>query len=138
MKIALYFGMLGRLGHTMHGLPSPNRHIGRMSYNTEKDLPGFPWSTGLLDSGLLVNGKITDDPDGRVWWTCGGIPVLWHAFYWWDRSGDERSNSNSGFYVRGFTYEEREPAFAFACETWPQVVARQHHPLVLLPWPRQG
>lgn len=62
--------------------------------------------------------------------------MLWHAFIWWDRSDDQRGASNSGFYVRGFPYEEREPAFDFACAAWPKVVARQRHPLVLQPWPR--
>lgn len=96
-------------------------------------LPGFPWTMGHLDTGLLVNGKRADDPDGRVWWTCGGINVLWHAFYWWDRSGDSRRGSNSGFYVRGFAIDGCELAFGWACATWPRVVRRQLHPLILQP-----
>jgi hypothetical protein len=65
-----------------------------------------------------------------VHWTCGGDP-LWFAFVWWDRSGDSRPGSNSGFYVRGFAPPEARQAFEFACRAWPAVVARQEHALVL-------
>jgi len=83
---------------------------------------------------------VPDDPDGRVHWACGGKP-LWFAFFWWDRSGDRRGNSNSGFYVLGFEPDElnfesaneaARLAFAFACEQWPDVVQRQNFPLVLV------
>lgn len=125
-KQALYFGYLDDAGHFLHGL--------RSRYGEpQKQCPSFPWTLGNLDTGLLKNGKIPDTPDGRVHWTCGGKGSLWHAFFWWDRSGDKRANSNSGFYVEGFTLEQRDEAFAFACGTWPEVVARQHHPLVLVP-----
>ena len=137
MKLALYFGSLDGDGHYLHGIPPSISRWQRTIY-PEKHIPGFPWTGGQLDGRLLQNGNILDDPDGRVWWTCGGIAVLWHAFYWWDRSKDERGASNSGFYVRGFTYEGREAAFAFACEKWPRVVERQRHPLVLQPWPRSA
>lgn len=43
MNIALYFGMLGRPGHAMHGLPSPNRycpeHAGLLGELAPKTLP---------------------------------------------------------------------------------------------------
>jgi hypothetical protein len=108
-KLALYFGY-GRGGHFLRG---PLRD----TLDPQQEYPGFPWSIGSLDCGLLKNGKVPDAPDGRVHWTCGGKPVLWHAFFWWDRSGDKRGASNSGFYVRGF---------------WPKVVERQRFPLVLV------
>lgn len=137
-RLALYFGY-GPGGHSfphghwLRGLPGPRSE----AIDPQHDVPGFPWRPELLDTGLLNNGRVADQPDGRVWWTCGGVRVLWHAFYWWDRSGDSRPASNSGFYVRGFPIELREEAFAFALEAWPAVVARQQHPLRLEPWPRR-
>lgn len=123
-KIALYFGY-GSGGHFLRG--------GRQSsLDPARDHPGFPWTINLLDTGLLKNGKIPDEPDGRVFSTAGGKPDLWIAFYWWDRSGDKRGASNSGFYVRGFEWADRAAAFAFAKEAWPAVVARQKFPLVLV------
>jgi hypothetical protein len=92
-----------------------------------------PWSEGLMDTGLLQNGKVPDLPDGRVFWTCAGRPDLWLAFFWWDRSGDRRPNSNSGFYVRGFSHRDRRAAFDYACAQFPEVAARQRHPLSLQP-----
>ena len=127
-RIALYFGY-GDGGHFLRGLPGR-----RFATIDTSDVPGFPWTIGLLDSGLLNNGKVPDVPDGRVWWTCGGTDMAtdtWHAFYWWDRSGDKRGASNSGFYVHGFAVEEQQQAFDFACATWPAVVARQQFPLTI-------
>ena len=98
----------------------------------ERAVSGFPWNIGHLDAGLLINGRIPDIDDGRVFWTCGGTP-LWLAFYWWDRSGDKRANSNSGFYVLGFDVDSREAAFDYACSVFPGVVARQVRPLRLQP-----
>lgn len=94
---------------------------------------GFPWTLGLLDGGLLRNGKREDIPDGRVYWTCGGTSLdeLWYAFYWWDRSVDKRGQCNSGFYVYGFKRDDAEAAFAYACTVYPNVVARQKFPLDL-------
>lgn len=94
---------------------------------------GFPWKYGHLDTGLLKNGKIPDSPDGRVFWTCGGSSNLWFAFYWWDRSGDSRPGSNSGFYVRGFELDKKnvQAAFDYACSIFPLIVERQHFPLIL-------
>jgi hypothetical protein len=125
VKIALYFGY-GNGGHFLRGIPT-----GRDSIDPQRDVAGFPWSAGNLDTGLLDNRGVDDLPDGTVYWTCGGTPELWHAFFWWDRSGDKRPGSNSGFYVRGFGIDEREAAFAFACERWASVVKRQLHPLTL-------
>ncbi len=83
-----------------------------------------------MDTGLLKNGEHDDIYDGRVFWTCGGLS-FWYAFFWWDRSGDSRGNSNSGFYVRGFGWPEAPAAFAYACEQFPGIVARQRLPLIL-------
>ena len=130
--VALYFGY----GNGGHFLRSKN---GRDSLTSQEDHPGFPWTIGNLDTGLLENGKVPDDPDGRVFSTCGGAPIegtplrdLWIAFYWWDRSDDARPGSNSGFYVHGFEWADRESAFRFACAEWPDVVKRQLFPLRLV------
>lgn len=134
--IALYFGCTeaNRAGHYLHIA------AGRTFHEPKELYPGFPWSIGHLDSGLLKNGKHADIEDGKVFWTCGGRVHLWFAFFWWDKSGDKRPGSNSGVYVRGFAPETLTPetakpaaieAFQFACGQWPKVVARQRHPLVL-------
>jgi hypothetical protein len=133
-KRALYFGH----GEGGHFLRFPDGH--KDSLDPGRSVPGFPWTIKHLDSGLLENRRVPDSPDRRVHWTCGGWP-LWFAFFWWDRSGDKRGASNSGFYVEGFEPAslERESllvagaeAFAFAREQWPHIVARQLHPLVLV------
>lgn len=121
--LALYFGCWDQPGHYLH---RPNG--GRM-WDPEPSLQ-LPWNTGHMDGGLLKNGKRADKPDGRVWWTCGGL-TFWYAFFWWDRSGDARGASNSGFYVRGFGWPETREAFDYACSAFPHVVDRQKHPLVL-------
>lgn len=127
--LALYFGY-GSGGHFLRGGQ-------RNTIDPQKDVPGFPWSIDLLDTGLLQNRKVPDDPDGRVHWTGGGRS-FWFAFFWWDRSGDKRGASNSGFYVQGFRHTESRAAFAYACQQWPDVVARQLHPLVLVDLSGQG
>ena len=124
VKRALYFGYKNG-GHFLY-LPG----MVCAYLEPQRYAPGFPWSIGLLDSGLLINGKNADIYDGRVFWTCGGTP-LWLAFFWWDRSGDNRGASNSGFYVQGFELTDRQAALDYAGSIFPQVVARQHHPLVL-------
>ncbi|MBB4148020.1 hypothetical protein ACFSUK_28635 [Sphingobium scionense] len=123
-KSALYWGCWGAPGHYLH---DPQ---GRTVWEREASAIQLPWKPSHMDGGLLKNGKRADDPDGRVWWTCGGL-TFWYAFYWWDRSGDKRGASNSGFYVRGFGWPEAEQAFAFACKSFPQIVARQKFPLTL-------
>lgn len=123
-KMALYFGFQRQPGHYLHD--AGGRHI----WNAKRTMPGFPWSDGLMDGGLLSNGKRPDIYDGKVFWTCGGHP-FWYAFFWWDRSGDQRSASNSGFYVLGFGWPEAQAAFDYACAEFPHVVARQKHALVL-------
>ena len=114
-----------------HFLRSHERADHRTS-DPKRSYPGFPWEIGHLDTGLLKNGKIPDAPNGKVYWTCGGKPDLWFAFYWWDRSGDSRGASNSGFYVQGFSIDEVEAAFEYACSEWPEIVAQQKHPLELV------
>lgn len=123
-KLALYFGCWRGAGHYLH-LPN-----GSTSWDNRRKDEGPPWSTALMDCGLLRNGKHTDVYDGKVYWTAGGTS-FWYAFFWWDRSVDSRGGSNSGFYVRGFGWPESRQAFDYACKTFPAVVARQRHPLVL-------
>ena len=141
MKRALYFGY----GSGGHFLRFPDG--GRSTLDPAKAGSNFPWSIHHLDTGLLENRGVPDRPDGRVHWTCGGAPVFWFAFVWWDRSGDSRGASNSGFYVEGFDLEEvgsdrssvsspelikkAREAFLFAQGAWPDVVRRQAFPLVL-------
>lgn len=123
-KQALYFGRWDRPGHYLH---RPGGHTVRK----ERDFPDLYWSDALMDTGLLDNGRHPDVHDGKVFWTCGGAKAFWYAFFWWDRSGDQRGNSNSGFYVRGFGWPEPQEAFDYACAKFPRVVLRQKHPLVL-------
>ena len=136
-KLALYFGCLGK-GSGGHRLSLPDNGF----FRRERDFPTLPWSDGMMDTGLLQNGKHEDKIDGRVFWTCGGRQEFWYAFYWWDRSGDSRANSNSGFYVKGFgpavltpetARENAALAFAYACSVWPKIVERQRVPLRLQP-----
>lgn len=89
MPRALYFGCWDEPGHFLHD------ERGLSVYFPSTYVVGFPWSDSLMDGGLLANGKIADLPDGRVRWTCARRQ--WFAFYWWDRSGDSRGASNSGF-----------------------------------------
>lgn len=124
-KKALYFGAWSprRLGHFLY---EPNGMTAR-----REDYPDLYWSDALMDGGLLTNGRVPDKPDGRVFYTVGGAEALWYAFYWWDRSGDSRGNSNSGFYVRGFGWPAYSFAFDYACTQFPSIVARQPYPLVV-------
>lgn len=62
-RIALYFGCFGGKGHFLH------KPDGGSKYD---HFPGCPWDVGLMDTGLLKNGKLPDVIDGRVRWTCGG------------------------------------------------------------------
>jgi hypothetical protein len=123
-KRALYFGYRERGGHYL-------QEAGKWREPGKSDIPGFPdvWFN-LLDGGLLRNGKHPDVYDGKVFWTCGGTP-LWLAFFWWDRSGDTRGNSCSGFYVTGFAHTDLDSAFNYAGETYPHVIVRQRYPLVI-------
>ena len=119
-KMALYFGCWNSAGHYLF-------NVSGKSVDRPSDCP---WSDGLMDTGLLLNGKIPDVPTGKVYWTAGGL-AFWYAFYWWDRSVDSRGRCNSGFYVRGFGWQEAQDAFDYACEHFPHVVKRQKFPLVL-------
>lgn len=131
-KRALYFGCRGA-NEAGHYLQEGRETIWDVP-------PECYWSLGLMDGGLLKNGRHRDIYDGKVWWTCGGHDDLWYAFIWWDNSGDKRPGSNSGFYVRGFAPENLTPetakenaalAFRYACDTYPWVVGRQRQPLEL-------
>jgi hypothetical protein len=131
-KRALYFGC--------RGANEPGHYLQEGRKTIWDVPPECHWSLGLMDSGLLKNGRHRDVYDGKVWWTCGGRADLWYAFMWWDNSGDKRPGSNSGFYVRGFAPEVLTPesakanatlAFRYACESYPWVVNRQRKPLVL-------
>jgi hypothetical protein len=133
-KKALYFGF-GDGGHTLQNKD------GLSTWGPVKDkYPGFPWeSVDWLDGSILKNRRVHDHPDGRVHVTGGGSPDhFWFAFVWWDRSGDHRGASNSGFYVTGFGTPVKETYFAiakiafdYACKQWPNVVSRQLFPLVI-------
>jgi hypothetical protein len=113
-----YFGFKNA-GHLLY---TP---VGREIY----DPIGIPWSPSLMDTGLLKNGKRPDVYDGKVF----SVPAanMWIAFFWWDRSGDHRPGSNSGFYVHGFEWEERKAAFKYACSKFAEIIKRQKFPLVL-------
>lgn len=87
-----------------------------------------------MDGELLRNGRVADVETGHVHFTCGGHLAFWYAFNWWDRSVDKRGASNSGFYVRGFGWQEKEAAFEYAKFKFPGVVERQRYPLIL--WER--
>ena len=128
-KLALYFGCRGR-NEAGHYLQSQD---GRTIWDPATVQPRLPWGEGHMDSGLLKNGNRPDVADGRVFWTLGGrdIACLWHAFFWWDNSGDKRGGSNSGLYVYGFAHKQDREAFAFGCAAFPMVMERQRHPLVL-------
>lgn len=134
-RMVLYFGCLDEEGHYLH-LPRGRRQCDTYG------VPDFPWSIAHLDTGLLKNGKHRDVYDGKVFWTCGGRPDFWFAFFWWDRSVDQRGASNSGLYVRGFrpevltkasAAEAAIEAFEFGKAAHPAVVKRQRFPLVLQP-----
>ena len=92
-------------------------------YSTS-ETPEIPWDYAFMDTGLLKNGNHRDVYDGKVFSTCGGSP-LWIAFVWWDNSIDKRPGSNSGFYVQGFDWKDKDKAFEYACSAFPGVVKRQ-------------
>jgi len=121
-KACLYFGCGDESGHYLW-----TKNWGRGDYYNN----GTPWKQ--LDGYLLGNAKEPDEVTGRVRSTCGTKEGrVWWAFVWWDRSVDRRGGSNSGFYVSGFLLDDRDAAFAYACEQWPDVVKRQACTLVLV------
>lgn len=122
MKEAFYFGKLSDRGHHLYDENKNKVNI--------IDKINLPWSIYHLDTGLLELSKIPEVLDGRVYWTKKGSP-LWHAFFWWDRSGDLRSQSNSGFYVRGFYEYNQLSAFSYAMSKFPEITKRQFHTLKL-------
>ena len=123
-RMALYHGCYDRAGHFLYDAD------GRSLMDRPDGFPSI-WGDGLMDTGFLKNGKRPDIYDGKVFWTGGGRPSFWFAFFWWDRSGDKRLNSNSGFYVRGFDHTQPQEAFDYACATFPKIVSRQRQPLIL-------
>lgn len=122
-EAAYYFGRLDQSGHFIHqsGVRS----------SLDPSIFGIPWPIRMMDGGLLKLLCIPDEVTGRVHHLMSaGIGVsnrsqIWHAFIWWDRSGDSRPNSNSGFYVVGFDKEAKKEAFDFACRYWPEVIERK-------------
>ena len=133
MPRAFYFGCRGALtpGHYLQGAD------GRTIHWIDRDAAFIPESwRRLIDGGLLSNGKVPDRETG----VCSCVPARpqWIAFVWWDRSGDERPGSNSGFYVEGFDYKDRVAALIFAQEQFPGVIARQRFPLVIRDRPSVG
>lgn len=130
MRRAFYFGAREEPGHFLW--PAQGYDIGE----ADRAAAGIPWTMPQMDTTLLKNRKIADIETGEVHWTCASPD--WFAFFWWDRGGDERSNSNSGFYVQGFalpssptTNGEIRDAFEFAVQQFPDVVVRQKFPLKL-------
>ena len=126
LKKSYYFGYGGG-GHFLRS------SINGSTLDPQNDIPGFPWDITALDTGLLKNRKVPDIYTGEVHWVYGGRPSPWFAFVWWDRSGDKRPASNSGFYVSGFnlTNYSAKNVFDFGCQEWPEVVSRQQYPLIL-------
>lgn len=120
MPMAYYFGCSGRAGHFLH-----DHNLWHV------DERSLPWRIELMDTGLLKNGKHIDIVDGKVFWTCAKGD--WFAFIWWDRSGDSRPNSNSGFYVKGFEFDRIIEAFNYALSQFPTIVERQTFKLELQP-----
>ena len=128
-KRAYYTGTLRQAGHYFW-----LDHHKSVLYASQimEAIPDFIdiWAT-RWDGELLKNGKRPDRYDGKVW----AIPAKgpWIAFVWWDNSIDKRNGSNSAFYVSGFEWEDRDAALEFAIGKWPEVVSRQHQPLILQP-----
>lgn len=95
---------------------------------------GIPWPIKMIDTGLLHLLGVKDEVTGIAYhsMTVNNEKKLWHAFVWWDRSGDTRPNSNSGFYVTGFDKDQKVEAFEFAKRYWPEVVERKGQPKLQL------
>lgn len=114
----LYFGFVHNYGHGLVGASGQVRRGIEMT-------PGFPWELAELDTRLLHQGQHPDVPDGKVFWLCAGRALdPWHAFLWWDRSGDHRPAANSGLYVHGFEAGQEVQAFAYGCRILPGYVDR--------------
>lgn len=120
---ALYFGFAnkGSGGHHLRDTSLYPIHHG-------KHPESCPWTENYMDGGLLTDNNIQDVWDGKVYHFARDG---WHAFVWWDRSGDERRNSNSGFYVSGV--DETDIAFEFAEEEYPEIIERQKFDLRIEP-----
>lgn len=127
MMRSYYTGTLGGHGHYFWQNAHASHLYAREIMHTVPDFIEC-WAK-MWDGGLLKNGRRPDRYDGKVF----AVPAKgpWIAFVWWDNSIDERPGSNSGFYVFGFDWEDRDKALAFAMGQWPEVVARQRQPLQL-------
>lgn len=119
---AYYFGCVGAKGHCLYD---------EQYRSVDERAVKIPWRIDLMDTTLLKNGKHPDVIDGKVFWTC--TKENWFAFFWWDRSGDSRPNSNSGFYIQGFKFEQKVEAFEAASKRFHLIIERQPFPLVLQP-----
>lgn len=90
--------------------------------------PFTPWGHEidgtLCPDGLMIRKTDGYQPEGRA--------LLhhkdgWTALSFWDRSGDERTNSNSNFFVRGtYTFDEM---LALSKEQFYGIFARMKFPI---------
>lgn len=121
-----YFGCWGGLGHYLWTPGGRTRNEERM-----------PWSLRELDGSLAGDpaladarrpGHWSDQPEGvvRLHHRAG-----WTAIAFWDRSQDQRGNSNSAFLARGdLTGEEMIERFELSFPAvWQRITGR--FPLVL-------
>lgn len=106
----LYFGFVAHHGHDLR---SKIR-----SANIYKDTP---WGVAL-DGGLLDGER--DIPNG-TWFE--RHKDGWSAVSFWDRSGDERPNSNSAFIVHAEM--DGKSILDLARAQWPEVFARPGFPI---------
>ena len=120
MKEVYYFGVLRNTGHHLW-------HPTKFHINPNY-IPDFLWSLSDLDGGLLEKIQAFDRYDGRVYWA---RQQDWFMFLWWDRSGDKRSQSNSGFYVKGFNTNQYVAAFQYASDKFYEIIKRQSINLTL-------
>jgi hypothetical protein len=72
-KRALYFGCRGR--------DDPGHYLQEGHKTIWDPPPEITFWSNIMDGTLLKNGGHPDVIDGKVWWTCGGRPSLWYAFF---------------------------------------------------------
>lgn len=112
---AYYFGVRDGRGHRLY-----KRTEALLKYDI---IGNFPWDDRQLDGGFLDQWRIDDNPDGRIHWI---YEKDWFVFCWYDRSGDRRPGSNSGFYVSGYQDNEQIKAFQFASVEFSDIIRRQN------------